>query len=137
MRLFPALLLIPACGGPTLTIAMVQQNNSGQDGLATLSERGGAVEVEVRIKRSNVGGSQTSHVHSGRCDNVGPITAGLRAMKPLEISNKNDDPAFDNDVIVFTTTLEESLSTLRDGNHVINVHDARDNSLYVSCGEID
>jgi len=138
MRPFHALLLITtACGGPSVTLAMVQQNNSGQDGLATLAETGGGLEIEVRIKRSNIAGSQTSHVHLGRCDNVGAITAGLKMMGPLEISNKADDPTFENDDIVFKTKLQETLASLRDGNHVINVHDARENSLYVSCGEID
>ena len=140
MRRLLGLLLITACGGPSVTIAMVQQNNSGQDGSATLSQTGGGLEIEVRIKRSNIYGSQTSHVHFGRCDNVGPITAGLRAIGDagqLELSNKANDPTFENDDLVFKTKLQETLTSLRDGNHVINVHDARENSLYVSCGEID
>lgn len=138
--LFAPLLLTTACGGPTLTIAMIQQNSSGQDGTATLTQKGSGLEIEVSIRRSNIGGSQTSHVHFGRCDNVGPITAGLRAVGDagqLELSSKADDAGFEGDTLTFKTTIQESLASLRDGNHVINVHDARDNSLYVSCGEID
>jgi hypothetical protein len=117
-------------------IAMVQQNNSGQDGFATLTEKGEKVEILVSIKRSNIGGSQTSHVHEGRCDNVGPITAGV-GMMMLEISNKDGSADFEKDQVKFTASLPATLDSLRDGNHVINVHDARDNSLYVACGEID
>ena len=134
-RLRPALLLLvlTACGGNSLTIAMVQQNNSGQDGTATLTESGDGVRIRVVVKRSTVEGSQTSHVHDGRCDNVGAITAGLQP-----ISDKAEAPELDGDQIVFENTLTaRKLSDLRDGNHVINIHDARDNSLYVSCGEID
>jgi hypothetical protein len=127
---------LAGCGGSSITIAMVQQNNSGQDGFATLTEKDDKVEVLVSIKRSNIGGSQTSHVHEGRCDNVGPITAGVGMMQ-LEISSKDGSADFENDQVKFTTTLPARLEKLRDGNHVINVHDARDPSLYVSCGEID
>lgn len=138
MRRALLLLVLASCGGNSLTIAMVQQNNSGQDGFATLTEKGDKVEVRVTIARSSVEGSQTSHVHEGRCDNVGRITAGVGQMTgQLEISNKNGEASFDAGTITFGTTLNVKLSEIRDGNHVINVHDARENSLYVSCGEID
>lgn len=137
MRRLLVLPLLVSCGGSSLTIAMVQQNNSGQDGTATLTERKDGLDVVVTIKRSAVTGSQTSHVHQGRCDNVGPISAGIRQMMQLEISNKDGGASFDGGFITFGTTLDTTLEKIRDGNHVINVHDARDNSLYVSCGEID
>ncbi|MBK7863056.1 MAG: hypothetical protein IPJ65_31495 [Archangiaceae bacterium] len=111
---------------------MIEQNNSGQNGSATLGDTPEGLQIEVHIKRSSVTGSQTSHIHEGRCDNVGAITAGLRP-----ISMKEQDPNFDGDDIVFKTTLNTTLQKVRDHNHVINVHDARENSLYVSCGEID
>jgi hypothetical protein len=133
MRWALLLFAATACGGNSVTIAMLQQNNSGQDGKATLTETAGGVRVRVVVKRSSVEGSQTSHVHDGRCDNVGAITAGLRP-----ISEKDGDVRLEGDQIVFQNDLTgRKLSDLRDGNHVINVHDARDNSLYVSCGEID
>ncbi len=133
MRWALLLLAVTACGGNSVTVAMLQQNNSGQDGTATLTETADGVRVRVVVKRSSVEGSQTSHVHDGRCDNVGGITAGL-----APISDKTEAPELDGDQIVFENVLTaRKLSDLRDGNHVINVHDARDNSLYVSCGEID
>ena len=133
----PLLFLVLAGCGQSLTIAMVQQNNSGQDGFAVLTEAGELVEIEVKIKRSNVDGNQTSHVHEGRCDNVGKIAAGIRMANPLEISNKANTAELDGELLVFKTQLQTPLSALRDGKHVINVHDARDSSLYTSCGEID
>lgn len=133
MRWALLLIAVTACGGNSVTIAMLQQNNSGQDGTATLTETADGVRVRVVVKRSTVEGSQTSHVHDGRCDNVGGITAGLPP-----ISDKAEAPELDGGQIVFDNVLTaRKLSDLRDGNHVINVHDARDNSLYVSCGEID
>lgn len=138
MRRALLLIVLASCGGNSLTIEMVQQNNSGQDGIATLTEVGDTLEIRVTLARSSVEGSQTSHVHEGRCDNVGRITAGIGQMSgQLEISNKDGAAAFDAGTITFGTTLSVKLSELRDGNHVINVHDARENSLYVSCGEID
>lgn len=122
-----------SCGSSSLTIAMVQQNNSGQEGVATLTDSPGGLEILVSITQSSFAGSQTSHVHDGRCDNVGAITAGI-----TRISDKSEAPESDGGIIFFRAQLMgTTLSKLRDGNHVINVHDARDNSLYVSCGEID
>ena len=129
--LLPLVLL--SCGPSSHTIAMVQQNNSGQDGTATLTDTADGLEITVTVARSAVTGSQTSHVHDGRCDNVGAITAGLPP-----ISDKSEQPNLDGGTIFFRNILTgKKLSDLRDGNHVINVHDARDNSLYVSCGEIN
>ena len=133
MRRALLLLVLTSCGSSSLTIAMVQQNNSGQDGVATLTEKPEGLEILVTLDRSTVEGSQTSHVHDGRCDNVGAITAGLPP-----ISDKSEAPQTDGGFIFFRNTLMgKKLSDLRDGNHVINVHDPRENSLYVSCGEID
>jgi hypothetical protein len=126
------LLLLTSCGASSLTIPMNEQNNSGQSGSATLTDTPAGLDIVVSIKRSSVPGSQNAHVHEGRCDNVLAITAGLRP-----ISTTADVPTFDGDQIVFKTTLQTTLAKIRDGNHVINVHDARDNSLYVSCGEIN
>jgi hypothetical protein len=143
MRSLLSLVLLAAagCGANSITIAMVQQNNSGQDGYATLTEKGSETEVFVSIKRSNVGGSQTSHVHHGRCDNVGGIAAGVGSVKPdskfLFISDREAAEMSDGGFIFFQAKLQVPLAQLRDGDHVLNVHDSRDLSLYVSCGEID
>ncbi len=109
---------------------MIGQNNSGQDGTATLTERDGALEVSVTLRQSNFPGPQNSHIHTGRCDEVGPVAYG--------VSSKDEPKGTTTDggtIAFFQRIANLKLSQLQ-GTHVINVHDARDNSLYVSCGEI-
>ena len=133
MRRALLLLILASCGRSSLIIPMVQQNNSGQDGTATLTDTSDGLELLVAIARSTFEGSQTSHIHYGRCDNVGGIVGGI-----TPISDKSETPDLDGGVIFFKAIkADKKLADFRGGNFVINVHDARDNSLYVSCGEID
>src|SRR4051812_32391043 len=96
-------LLLAGCGSNSVTIEMTEQNNSGQSGTATLTETAKGLEVLVSIKRSTVEGSQNSHIHLGRCDNVGAIVAAVSPLNPtmLQLSSKDGGAEFEGDKILF------------------------------------
>lgn len=124
-----ALTLLSACGPRTLRVVMADQNNSGQKGYADIVEAGTAVDISMFITRSLVDTEQSAHVHTGRCGEIGGVKVGLSTVVP----SPSDD------------TLAQSISTgvaigfdeLTNGGYALNVHDATDHSLYVSCGNIN
>lgn len=133
---FLMLLVLTSCGGRSVTIAMTQQNNSGQNGYATLSDGNLGIEIKVFVARSAFEGTQAAHVHTGRCDNVGPVQYAI-VSGPQQEGLPNHF-SHDGGTTVFSQIIVgHKLSELLDQNHLINLHDARDNSLYTSCGEIN
>ena len=77
---------VTANGAPAAseTIAMHGLGGSGQNGTATITDRGGKVIVSVHIANEPASASEPSHVHFGKCPsikaipayNVGPILNG-------------------------------------------------------------
>ncbi len=117
-----------ACGPAVHRVVMNAENNSGQSGFALLTPLSGvSTRVELDILPGNDPRPVAAHVHKGRCGEIGDIEAGLYHLKP--------NPAAAGH---FTSTTEVplALDALLKGTFAINVHDARDFSLYVSCGEI-
>lgn len=120
--------LSAACGPATHRVVMNAENNSGQSGFAVLTPlSGGKTRVELDILPGNDPRKVAAHVHDGRCGEIGAIKAGLTDLEPNAAANGH-----------FTSTSEISLTldAMLKGTFAINVHDARDFSLYVSCGEI-
>jgi hypothetical protein len=121
-------LVVVACGPQTERFVMKSENNSGQAGFAVLtalSQR--ATRIEVDIAASNDPRPQPAHVHEGRCGEIGPIRAGLASLSPSPATPER---------FVSSTDVPLGLEQLRAGPFAINVHDARDLSLYISCGEL-
>ena len=117
-----------ACGPSTHRVVMNAENNSGQSGFAVLTPlSGGKTRVELDILPGNDPRKVAAHVHDGRCGEIGAIKAGLTDLEPNAAANGH-----------FTSTSEIALAldAMLKGTFAINVHDARDFSLYVSCGEI-
>ncbi len=120
--------LSAACGPAAHRVVMNAENNSGQSGFAVLTPlSGGKTRVELDILPGNDPRKVAAHVHDGRCGEIGAIKAGLTDLEPNAAANGH-----------FTSTSEISLTldAMLKGTFAINVHDARDFSLYVSCGEI-
>ncbi len=117
----PGLAADKAAGKP-VKITMMQQNQSGESGTATLTPLdGGKTKVEISLK----GGSKTAqpaHIHDGGCANLDP--------KPKQgLDNVVDGKS--------TTVVPVSLQSLIDGKTAINVHKSTDDiKTYVSCGDI-
>lgn len=144
LRIAAALMTLLACGPKQVLVVMNAQNNSGQAGVATLSEQGSKTDVLVVIHKSDAPDPQPVHFHTGRCGEIGPrydasvAAAGLPSMHAPDPGNKDDPPPPDDGGIVFTrATLDVPFAKLTGGDFVINVHDSRDFALYVSCGNIN
>ncbi len=106
----------------TVTVTLQEQNNSGQQGTATLVDAGNG-KTTVTINLSN-GSSvpQPAHIHKGTCANLDPKPA-----YPLtSVVNGASE-----------TTVDASLSELTSEQYAINVHkSAAEVTTYVACGNI-
>jgi LPXTG-motif cell wall-anchored protein len=105
-----------------IVVTLHEQNNSGQQGTATLVDAGnGKTTVTINIS----GGSsvpQPAHIHEGTCENLNPKPA-----YPLtSVVNGTSQ-----------TTVDVSLSELTREQYAINVHkSAAEVTTYVACGNI-
>ncbi|HEX8598828.1 MAG TPA: hypothetical protein VF952_09980 [Chloroflexia bacterium] len=105
----------------TVTVNMMEENGSGQNGTATLTMQGDMLMVMVNIS----GGSsspQPAHIHRGTCANLDPKPA-----YPLtSVVNGMSE-----------TSVAVSLTELVNGEYAINVHKSGpEAAVYVSCGDI-
>lgn len=134
MRLFLFATLVvacTACGPRELRVTMNSDNNSGQTGFAVLTDQGTAgfkVYVETS-KPEYAAESQLAHIHPGSCGELGDVKAGLL---PLSASGCPERFCSSSDI----KPAVMKFSDLSTGDWVINVHDARDKLIYVSCGVI-
>jgi hypothetical protein len=131
------LLSASGCGAGALTFPMDPFNNSGQSGFAQLTDTGGGLEVKVQLLAGNVKLPHLAHFHTGRCGEIGklelflPDTQKSLALRPLESQGE---------ALQATTVLSQvklrDLTEDPQRHWVINVHDPRDFSLYVACGDL-
>ncbi len=107
----------------TTTIQLGEQNNSGQSGMAELTDMGnGMTRVVINIRSGAAGVAQPAHIHQGTCANLNP-----QPLFPL--TNVVDGRS--------ETMVNASLSTILSAQHAINVHKSGpEASVYVSCGNI-
>lgn len=127
MRLgFCALMLgLSGCGPRQLVVTMNAENNSGQRGLATATQVTPArLRVDLDIAPADDTQPLPAHIHPGTCGEIGKIH---RSLNSLELREGRFTSA---------TEVEMTLDELAANPFAINVHDARDFSLYVSCGEL-
>ena len=108
-------------GGATIKIPMKAENGSGEDGTATLAQKGDDVVVTLDLKNGPAG-PQPAHVHTGSCDKLGGVADPLTNV----MGGKS------------TTTIKGTkLDSLQTGGFAINVHKSADDlATYVSCGDI-
>jgi Cu/Zn superoxide dismutase len=115
---------VPAAGAEpqdVVAIALNEENNSGQSGLATLTAMGDNTQVVVSLSEGTME-SSAIHIHSGQC---GPELGDV--VHPL--TNLTGGSS--------TTLLEGvSLGSLLTGGFAINSHNADDASIYTACGNI-
>ena len=126
---FAATLLLAGCGGDDdefggdVAVPLVTQNNSGQDGEATLSEVGSdTTRVVLEVENPSVE-PQPAHIHRGSCENLDPEPAyGLENV----VDGKS------------TTEVNVAVEDLVDKGFAINVHKSADEvQVYVACGDIE
>jgi hypothetical protein len=111
-----------AAAAESVTINLKAQNNSGENGTATLIPEGTRTKVIINLPHAPTGIAQPAHIHPGTCTNLNP-----RPKWPLAnvIDGKSE------------TVVPVSLSTIQAGTYAINVHKSKERmGIYVSCGNI-
>jgi hypothetical protein len=122
--------LLTGCGPSELVLSMNAENNSNQNGTATLTETAKGLNVRIELNVANDGGNQAVHLHPGRCGELGPPLA-QHPDTELDVAL----PALQNGV---SERLWEKvrLSEVTGRRFALNVHFSNDLLLYVSCGNI-
>lgn len=105
-----------------VTVALSEQNASGESGSATMMEVDGKVKVTLDLTGAPEGVTQPAHIHMGSCPDVGEVKYALTS--PVNG--------------VSETTLDITLDQLKSELPLgINVHKSEtEASTYVSCGDI-
>ena len=106
--------------GEILTVVLISQNSSGQDGVATLQEVNGQVKVIVATK--SLGSTpQPAHIHVGSCPNPGAVKYPLTNV----VNGKSE------------TNLDIEMSEILKGQMAINIHkSATGAKVYTACGDV-
>jgi len=107
----------------TLTVKMIAQNDSGENGSATLTQVADGVRVEVKLDGAPADTPQPTHIHIGNCGHI----------------NKAPEYPLSNTVngAGVATVRGVTMAELLKGTYAINVHKSTsDLGTYVSCGNI-
>jgi hypothetical protein len=124
-----AALILAGCGGDDdefggdVAVPLVTQNDSGQDGEATLSEVDSETTRVVLEVGNPPGDPQPAHIHRGSCENLDPQPAyGLENV----VDGKS------------TTEMNVAIEDLVGKGFAVNVHKSADEvQVYVACGDIE
>ena len=103
-------------------VPILEQNNSGEEGKASLTEVDGKVKVALTMTGSPKDVAQPAHIHVGVCPEVGAVKYPL-----TNVVNG-----------VSETMLDVSLDQLKDQLPLgINVHkSAAEAKIYTACGDL-
>lgn len=106
----------------TVSVALSEQNKSGESGTATLTEVNGKVNVTLTLTGAPANVTQPAHIHVGPCPDVGAVKYALA----FPVNGKSE------------TELNVTLDQLRSELPlVINVHKSgAEANVYVSCGDL-
>jgi Cu/Zn superoxide dismutase len=108
-------------GAADLTLQLVEQNSSGQDGTATFTSlAGGRTRIVLELTNPPEV-PQPAHVHSGTCDDLGDPVVALTSV---------EDGTSDTEV-------ERSLEELEQGDLVVHAHKSEaEYDVSVACAPI-
>lgn len=104
------------------TVKLSEQNNSGESGTATLSEKNGKVKVVLQLTGTPQDVNQPAHIHVGSCQDLGIVKYSLTSA----VNGLSE------------TVLDITLEELRNQQPLgINVHKSEtEHKVYVSCGNL-
>ena len=106
----------------TVSVKLEAQNNSGQNGSATLMPEGDTTKVVIEIPNMPAGVAQPAHIHLGRCDK-------LDKAPKWRLEDVKDGRS--------VTVVPVPLDVILKDRTAINVHKSADEAqIYVSCGNI-
>lgn len=110
-----------ACGpARSITVSISQQNGSGQDGSARLTEMGHQTQVTITLPAPADGSSQPAHVHEGNCPSPGAIAF---VLEPLVGGSS-------------TSLVDATLPQLQGNRYALNVHHSVADFTQFACGDI-
>lgn len=106
-----------------LTLALNEDNVSGQNGWANLTAKGEQTEVILLLPPGALE-TESAHIHAGQCgtDTLGGVEFPLTSFV--------DGAGFS------ITTLDVEMDDLRNGALAINTHQKGEGAVYTSCGNI-
>src|SRR5436190_11918283 len=109
--------------GKVVRVSLIDENGSGEDGSAQLTDMGdGTTKVELIMLNAPEGADQPAHIHKGTCANLDPTPA-----YPLNDVKEGKS----------TTIVKVALADLAKEKFAINVHkSAAEASVYISCGNL-
>lgn len=110
----------------TNSVQMNALNNSGVSGTTQVMAHGeGETMVTVNLQGAG-SGTHPGHIHSGTCDNLGPVVVPLESVTMANGSGTS------------SSTVKVPLATVMNGQHVVNFHaGSGDNPMApVVCGAI-
>lgn len=103
------------------TLQLVQQNNSGISGTATLTPSGGGVRVDLKVTGAGAG-PEPAHIHAGTCAQLDPTPQFTLAP----VANGSS-----------TTDLQTTMAALTSSPHAVHMHKSTDElTVYVACADI-
>jgi hypothetical protein len=106
----------------SMTVNLLGQNDSGETGVATLTEKGGKVTVTLSMQGYPVDIPQPAHIHIGVCPDVGAVKYPLN-----NVDNGTSETTLD-------VTLAQLKSELPLG---INVHKSgTEAGVFTACGDL-
>lgn len=105
-----------------VSVKLEAQNNSGQNGIASLTPEGDATRVVIEIPTMPAGVSQPAHIHPGRCGK-------LNKAPKWRLEDIRDGRS--------VSVVPVPLDVILKDESAINVHkSAAEMQIYVSCGNI-
>ncbi|HKP54445.1 MAG TPA: hypothetical protein VJ183_17550 [Chloroflexia bacterium] len=104
-------------------VTLTEQNGSGQNGMAELTDMGdGTTMVVVEVTSNGTMDPQPAHIHEGTCANLNPKPA-------FPLSSVVDGRS--------ETIVPVDIHELTDEPYAINIHkSATEAAIYTSCGDI-
>ena len=111
----------PTAEADSVTIALNEQNDSGQSGTATLTASGNKTQVILDISAGDLE-TELVHIHDGPCDDLGGVVHPLTSF----VGGSGGS----------STLVDASLASLRSGGFAVNSHQAGNPGTYTTCGDI-
>jgi len=105
-----------------VTVTLTEQNGSGQNGMAELTDMGDGTTMVVIEVSNGTAEPQPAHIHEGTCANLNPKPA-----YPLSgvVDGRSE------------TIVPADIHELTDEPYAINIHkSATEAAIYTSCGDI-
>jgi hypothetical protein len=111
--------------GGDLTVAISPVGGSGVSATANLTAAGNQTDVTVSFAGLTPGSTNETEIHFGTCANTG----GIEFSFPNVVANAAGNASL-------TTTVNASLASLQDGNHLIHTHLTNAAGNVLACGNI-